>query len=192
MNASPEKRRSVEHRDTSAEHLELANEQREVLRHQPENLENRHNSHEETDEARREALEKAQSIENIHKRTERKTPPIERHPEKIIGKKERDASFNATMHEVQSSMPTSSRVFSKVIHNKTVERVSEVTGSTIARPNAILSGAIMAFALTLALYLIAKDLGYVLSGFETIGAFILGWVLGLTYDFLKVMVTGRK
>jgi hypothetical protein len=35
-------------------------------------------------------------------------------------------------------------------------------------------------------------MGYPLSGFETIGAFALGWMLGIVFDFFKVMVTGRK
>lgn len=89
-------------------------------------------------------------------------------------------------------MSPSARAFSKVIHNKAVEKVSDVGAATVARPNAILSGAIFAFVLTLGVYLIAKHLGYPLSGFESIGAFILGWILGIVYDFLKVMITGRK
>ena len=96
------------------------------------------------------------------------------------------------MKEVRSQMSAPSRTFSKVIHNKTVEKVSDGVGATIARPNAILSGAIFAFVLTLGVYLLAKNLGYPLSGFETIAAFILGWMLGIAYDFLKVMITGRK
>jgi hypothetical protein len=96
------------------------------------------------------------------------------------------------MADARAHMSAPSRAFSKVIHNKTVEQVSAAVGSTVARPNAILSGAVFAFLLTLAVYLIAKNLGYPLSGFETIGAFALGWILGILYDFFKVMITGRK
>jgi hypothetical protein len=41
-------------------------------------------------------------------------------------------------------------------------------------------------------YVVSKYYGYALSGFETIGAFIAGWVLGILYDFFKVMITGKK
>lgn len=143
------------------------------------------------EQARHEAMEHAASIEkepNPLERTER-VAEASRGP---IGKKEREASFSSTMAEVQSQMPPSSRAFSKVIHNKTVEQVSEAAGSTIARPNALMSGAIFAFLLTLAIYLVAKNIGYPLSGFESIGAFILGWIIGIVYDFLRVMVTGRQ
>lgn len=143
------------------------------------------------DAARHEALEAARSIEHETPPTERSSSPAERRSGPI-SKEQRDASFTSTMSEVQSQMSAPSRTFSKVIHTKGVEKASEVVGSTIARPNALLSGAIFAFALTLAVYLIAKNIGYELSGFESIGAFILGWIIGLAYDFIKVMITGRK
>lgn len=182
----------IERERTSSHELEnAAHERREALREAHEVI--GEHSHDKIDEARREAVERAHSIEKIspHKQ-EKISSPDERRSERMITQKDRDASFTATMDEVRTHMTPASRSFSRVIHNKTVERVSEVAGSTIARPNAILSGAVMAFIVTLALYLIAKNLGYVLSGFETIGAFLVGWILGVTFDFLKVMVTGRK
>jgi len=142
-------------------------------------------------EARQEALEKAESIEAANKE-ERAISPAERRRDTPLSKKQLDESYTATMHEVQSQMAPAERAFSKVIHNETVEKTSEALGSTIARPNALLSGAIFAFVLTLSVYLIAKNLGYPLSGFESIGAFILGWIIGLLYDFLRVMITGNK
>ena len=151
-------------------------------------------SHENLEDARREALEKAHSSEKkeqVVAKQEQHVASAERR-DGPISKAEREASFNTTMEEVLTHMSPASRTFSKVIHNKTVEKVSDVTGNTIARPNAILSGAVFAFALTLGVYLVAKNLGYPLSGFESIGAFLAGWVIGLTFDFLKVMVTGRK
>ena len=106
-------------------------------------------------------------------------------------KSERSASYKRTMTHIQSEMSAPSRAFSKVIHNKAVEKASDVAGATIARPNAILAGSIFAFVFTLATYLIAKHYGYQLSGFETIGSFALGWVVGLLFDYLRVMITGK-
>jgi uncharacterized membrane protein YdbT with pleckstrin-like domain len=149
-------------------------------------------SRENLDEARKEALERAHTHEKETIQQEKEShSPVERR-RGPISKKEREASFNATMKEVQTQMSAPSRLFSKVIHNKVIEKTSEAVGSTVARPNAVLSGAIFAFILTFGIYLVAKNLGYPLSGFETIGAFVLGWALGIVYDFVKVMVTGRK
>jgi hypothetical protein len=116
-------------------------------------------------------------------------PSIERGP---ITKTDREASFNATLHEAQSQMSPIGRTFSKVIHNKLIERSSEITGATIARPNALLAGSFCAFILTLAVYIVAKNIGYPLSGFETIGAFIIGWIIGQLFDFFKTMITGQR
>ena len=139
-----------------------------------------------------EALEKATSKEKLAEKheTSRERSPAEKR--NSFSKAEKAASYRAIMNETRQQMSAPSRTFSKVIHNKTVERVSEVAGNTVARPDAILSGAVLAFVMTLGVYLVAKNLGYPLSGFETIGAFAVGWVLGIIFDFIKVMVTGRK
>lgn len=143
--------------------------------------------------ARAEALEQAVSVEKgsaEKKGKERSAPANRRHG--VVSKKERQQSYKKHMKTLQAELPPAQRAFSKVIHNPVVEKTSEMVGATVARPNAILAGAIVAFFAVLAVYLTAKHFGYVLSGFETIGAFIVGWVLGILYDFFKVMITGKK
>ena len=142
-------------------------------------------------EARAEALETAISIEENNKKEESKnTSSVERNT--VISKKQREDSFNRTMKRVQSDLPISQKVFSKIIHNKTIEKTSELVGSTVARPNSILYGSIFAFIFTLLAYLIAKTIGYRLSGFETILSFSIGWMFGLIFDYLKLLYKGHK
>jgi len=144
-----------------------------------------------TEKAKVEALEQAISVERggaEKKKARNATAPKRRN----ISKKERDASFQHRMTHVRSNLSAPERAFSKFIHAKPIEKTSEILGSTIARPNAILSGAVVAFFAVLGVYLLAKNLGYPLSGFETIGAFVVGWVLGLLYDFFRIMITGKK
>ncbi len=145
-------------------------------------------------EARHEALKEAVSVEKGSAEKKRKessaSPAKRRHG--VVSKKERDASYKHHMKQLQNELSPTQRVFSKFIHNPVIEKTSEAVGSTVARPNAILAGAMVAFFLVLAVYLISKFYGYTLSGFETIGAFIVGWLLGILYDFFKVMVTGKK
>jgi len=145
-------------------------------------------------EARREALKEAISVERGSAEKKGKesagSPAKRRHG--VVSKKERSASYKQHMTHLQSELKPTQRAFSKVIHNPVVEKTSEVVGSTVARPNAILSGAVVAFFLVLAVYIVSKYYGYELSGFESIGAFIVGWILGLLYDFVKVMVTGKN
>jgi flagellar biosynthesis/type III secretory pathway protein FliH len=104
----------------------------------------------------------------------------------------KDAAYAQTMRLIRTELPGPSRVFSKVIHAPVVERSSEVIGGTLARPNAILAGSATALILVICVYILARTFGYHLSGFETIGAFLLGWVLGLIYDYVRVMTLGRR
>lgn len=172
---------------------ELGDERTEALRKKHEQVgEHSLESGERSSErARVEALESAISIEkkSLSKESAH-TPPATRRG--AINKRELDATYSRTMKQVQSELSTPSRAFSKVIHNKGVEKTSDLLESTIARPNAMLAGAISAFIVTLAIYLIAKNYGYRLSGFETIGGFILGWIIGLLFDYFRVMITGKR
>lgn len=144
--------------------------------------------------ARNEALKEAVSVEagGAEKKSKESqgAPAQRRHG--VVSKKERNASYKRHMKSIQSEMPAPQRAFSKVIHNPVVEKASETLGATVARPNAILAGSAVAFFAVLAVYLISKYYGYTLSGFETIGAFIAGWVLGILFDFFKVMATGKR
>jgi hypothetical protein len=167
--------------------LEQAGEQR---RHELEQQREKEKTPETSIEDARHEVEAITAEKEKKIEQERPVSPAERRAT-TPSKTDRAANFNTTMSEVRTQMSAPSRAFSKVIHNKTVETVSEAVGNTIARPNAILSGAIFAFALTLGVYLVAKNLGYPLSGFESIGAFIVGWIVGIVYDFLKAMITGR-
>ena len=109
-----------------------------------------------------------------------------------INKKRLDESYKKTIKQTQKELSPAARAFSKVIHNKIVEKVSNAASNTIARPNSILFGSFSAFVITLAVYLIAKSSGYQLSGSESIMAFVIGWIIGIIFDYLRVMITGKK
>lgn len=183
--------------ELSANSPEVSIEQYDALREKIENgaeigVENGEKA---VEKAKVEALESAVSVEKGGAEKAAKQPkegPTAPKRRGAISKKERDASFKKHISHVQSELSTPERAFSKLIHNKAVEKTSEFVGATIARPNAILSGAVVAFFLVLAVYLTAKSLGYVLSGFETIAAFIIGWAFGILYDYFRVMITGKK
>jgi hypothetical protein len=116
----------------------------------------------------------------------------DRRPRRPQANKKPIKSFEAAMTEITRHMPLHERLFSRLIHTKAVETLSDIIAGTLARPDALLAGGIFSFALTLAVYVLAKNLGYTLSGLESIGAFVFGWILGLVYDFLKLMITGKR
>lgn len=109
-----------------------------------------------------------------------------------ISERRKNESYKRTLKRVQSELPILNRILSKIIHNKVIEKASDIAGGTIARPNSILFGAISAFIFSLITYYVAKRIGYQLSGSETIVAFMAGWIVGMLYDYLKLLFTGKK
>lgn len=140
------------------------------------------------EDARREALELAKTKEQ---EKPAKSEKAKESPEKPV-ERDLDASFAKTMNHIRKDMSPASRAFSKVIHNPVVDKTSEIIGSTIARPNLILAGAIGILTIGLGIYLVAKSYGYVLSGFEMIGASILGWSVGAIIEFARVGLKNKK
>lgn len=179
----PSGEHGAETRDAAAEQLKKVQEQLETK------SETSENKGERLESARRDT-EAAFSRESGKERSQGGEPTASgvRH----ATKRQRKESFDSTMAQIRSEMGTPARTFSKVIHNKTVERASEAIGSTVARPNAVLAGSSCATLLTLAVFLIAKQYGYRLSGFETIGTFLVGWALGLIYDYARLMFVARR
>ncbi len=192
---------SGEHRQL--EHPELQGERPELMAARQESLNQARRETEQAYDDTKRSVERRNSRENIHRHTpERSHPRHEspknterlKHPEQqpSTTKEAQDKRFNEAMQTVQSQMSSSSRAFSKVIHNPAVEKASEAVGETVARPNAILSGAVAAFLFTLGIYLIARFNGYHLSGAESIAAFAIGWLCGLGFDFVRMMILGRR
>jgi len=161
--------------------------------------ERRDQSAEHEDNQEKNAEKAREDIERIEKNSEKEVKPLELSPAEkrktqVADRKKlnTDLSFKKTMSEVQSHMSAPSRAFSKFIHAKPVEKASEAVGNTIARPNALLSGAVFAFIFTVAIYLWTKNAGYPLSGFETMAAFIIGYLVGIIVDFVRIMITGKQ
>jgi hypothetical protein len=174
---------SIERSEVEKAAAERARELREQAEHKHEHVETTAEH-----DAREEAEHEARSIEDY--RPSEQEGKKETHA--FTGEYNRDQSYNQTMKSIERELSGPGRAFSKVIHNKTVEKVSDSVGSTIARPNAILSGSVCAFLLVLVLYLIARYQGFSLTGFETIGAFVLGWIIGILIDFFKAMISGKR
>lgn len=192
---------SAESDKQSTEQLENAGEaQRERLQEQREATiaEKTHESNVEAD-ARNEAnealelatMEKEKATRQEQEKAQHsaeKAKPVRQQP----SKGDLQASFNTTMKQVRKEMSPAERTFSKVIHNPVVEKVSGAVGSTVARPNLIIAGGLGTLIFGAVIYLTAKHYGYVLSGFEAMGTFILGWCIGAIIEFARVGFLNTK
>ena len=151
-----------------------------------------HEQQPERGEATHEALEHARSAESERHREDEDTTHRHERKNHAPSKTERNEAYDTVMSEARSHMSPTSRAFSKIIHNPAIERSSDAVGATVARPNAILAGSFSAFVVVLVVYLIARYYGYPLSGTEAIASFAFGWIFGIVFDFLRVMITGKK
>jgi len=177
--------KSHEHHEKDKQLEEIAAERQEALRNRMERHEVAESDHQKESES--EALAKAAEL--AEKADQEKQDLIEKAPEPIHrgapSKKQLRESFENQLRMVREEMGPIGRTFSKVIHNPVIESVSDFVGSTFARPNALLAGSVTAFIVVTVLYYLAKHYGFQLSGFETIAAFIIGWLIGTLYDYLK-------
>lgn len=170
-NMSPETPDSIEAAGRLAEQLERRAEQAERTVERP-------------DTARQEAIDLAQSTEGEkdQRRNDQEATP----QQQPITKQDINARYRQTLKQVQSQLSAPSRTFSKVIHHPVVEKTSEALGNTVARPNLLVTGALGAIVISLAAYFIAKLYGYTLSGFESIGSFALGWLIGAIIEYARL------
>lgn len=167
----------------------------EKLRNKMENEKSHENKSEKLENARHEteAVFEAQGGKRGNLAAQPKqSVPMAKMPIKKATKNQKDAEFKKTMKSIQKQMTPAERTFSKMIHNPVIEKTSEVAGSTVARPAALLTGSLSALILTSLVYVIAKYYGYSLSGAEWIASFIIGWAIGLIIDWLRVTVLGKK
>lgn len=104
---------------------------------------------------------------------------------KIPDKKLLNHSLDEQLDMVRNELSGIERLLSRISHNKIVENISDILGSTIFRAKPILFASVLAlFGITLS-YLAAKYYGFQLSGSEIIISFIAGWIIGLVYDILS-------
>lgn len=135
------------------------------------------------------------NLEKLRKAAEEAAKPKEAHHKKqeqahdshntVIGTQKalKSQAYAQTLQRVQRHLPKTSRVFSKMVHNKTVDAISNVGAQTIARPSGLLGGSICAFIGSLALLYSAKHYGfrynYLVFALLFVGGFFVGGLLEL-------------
>lgn len=101
-------------------------------------------------------------------------------------------AYKKVLKDTRKHLSTPEKTFSKVIHNPTVERASEVGAKTIARPTGILFGGIVAFIGSLLLIILSKRSGFSYNYLIFIIIFIGGYIVGLIAELFYRTVTPTK
>lgn len=93
-------------------------------------------------------------------------------------------AYEQSLKRVQKKLSKPDRTLSKVVHNKTVEAVSNVGAQTIARPSGILGGSICAFIGSVGLLYAAKHYGFRYNYLMLVLLFVAGFLLGSAIELI--------
>lgn len=96
----------------------------------------------------------------------------------------RNRTFTNVMRSTRRKLSPVDRTFSRVIHNDAVDRASEVGAQTIARPPAILLGALVSLVGSVVVLVIARRSGFEVPPMLFVFLFIGGYLTGLMLDIL--------
>ncbi len=109
-----------------------------------------------------------------------------------INSQQKDESYKRSMSRVQTEMSPPYNLISVIIHNPIIEILLSILAIIVTRPNSMLGGSVLAFATVLSAYNLHLVNNYQLSGTEIIISFAVGWIVGLIYDYFKLLFTGNK
>lgn len=104
--------------------------------------------------------------------------PKDREPTTSLTKKQQKEKYARQMDKVRAQLPPRSRTFSKVVHNRVVEDVSEFVEDTVMRPPLLITGSVIGLSFSVVVYIFAQVQGFRLSGSEVVIGFAVGWLLG--------------
>lgn len=110
----------------------------------------------------------------------------------ILGKQQKQPAFNRTMDQVYTYITPAQQRMSRFLHLRTLERLCDLVGSTLARPIPLITGSVSVVIVVGGIYLIAKQYGYALSGSEPIVAFGFGWLAGMIIDYTRLLIRGKR
>lgn len=136
------------------------------------------------------ALEKAKQsdelLQSIHSETATKK---EAHTPTWTNPALRNQSFSNVMRSTRRKLGPVDRSFSKIIHNPTIERVSETSSKTIARPTPIVAGALLSLVGSILVLYYAKRNGFEVQPMLFVVLFGIGYLAGFAID---IVLSGLK
>lgn len=104
----------------------------------------------------------------------------------------KNRTYKRELAKIQTKLPKTSRTFSKIVHGKTVEAISNVGASTVARPSGLLGGSIFAFLGSLVAYYMAKHYGFRYNYLLMFLLFLAGFTFGAIIELLAWSVSRRR
>lgn len=104
----------------------------------------------------------------------------------------KNTAYEQTLKDVQKKLSKPSESFSKIVHNKTIEKISDIGASTIARPSGMLGGSIVAFSGSLVLLYASRSYGFSYNYLLFAVLFVAGYLLGAFIELVLWSLRHKK
>lgn len=101
-------------------------------------------------------------------------------------------AYKRTLAKVQQRLPGPARAFSRIAHNPIVDKVSDVSAQTVARPSGFLGGSICAFLGSLIVLYYSKHYGFRYNYLLLLILFVGGYLVGAMLELVIWLAYGRK
>lgn len=100
-------------------------------------------------------------------------------------------AYKQILKRTQEQLSKPSRAFSQLIHNKTVESLSNVSAKTVARPSGFLGAGLGAFVGSLVSVYTSQHYGFRYNFGMFIALFVGGFIFGLLIELMLKMLMKR-
>ena len=142
-----------------------------------------------------EKIRKAVNSESIdkqeHNRSNSESEKSESNQPTLVNKELKNIAYKRTLKKTQAKLSPTSRSFSKIIHQPTIEKVSETAGKTIARPSGILFGGIFSFIGSSVFLWSARHYGYEYNFLLFLLFFVGGFFVGLLVEIILSILRSK-
>ncbi len=101
-------------------------------------------------------------------------------------------SYANLLKQARTHLPAASRQFSKVIHQKNIETISNVGAQTVARPSGLLGGGIGALIGSITLLYTSKHYGFKYNYAFFLVTFLVGFLVGLALEAMIKLLRKRS
>ena len=101
-----------------------------------------------------------------------------------VQKELKGITLKKTMSGIQKQLPATDRAFSKVVHNPVVNKISDISEKTIARPIGILGGGALALLGSLLSTYFSRKFGMSYNIFMFVIFFAVGYILATLLELL--------
>lgn len=100
-------------------------------------------------------------------------------------------SYASLLKQTQKRLPAVAKQFSKLVHQKNIEAISNVSAQTIARPSGLLGGGIGALLGSITLLYYSKHYGFRYNYAFFFVTFLAGFLAGLLVEILVRLIKRR-